>query len=270
MFPSFEFLGREIGLYSICALAGIFSAGIFALHVAKKRGLDQNQMLFGLLWAGLGAFAGGHLLYGITNIRYFIRLFSLIGEITAGQFFQGLYFVFGGMVFYGGLLGGMAAMLIYLKCKKLCVPEYSDICAPAVPLFHVFGRIGCFLGGCCYGVESDIGFIYTKALDPLANGVRRFPIQLAEAAVNLILFFILYGILKKGRLKGKLFCLYLLMYSVCRFILEFWRGDEIRGFILGISTSQFISIFIFIGALLGLLLIKKRAFKDNQELHKDF
>ena len=104
MFPSFEFLGREIGLYSLCALAGIFSAGIFALQVAKKRGLDQNQMLFGLLWAGLGAFAGGHLLYGITNIRYLIRLFSLIGEITAGQFFQGLYFVFGGMVFYGGLL----------------------------------------------------------------------------------------------------------------------------------------------------------------------
>lgn len=253
MLPSFEFLGREIGFYSICALAGIFSAGIFALKFAKKRGLDQNHMLFGLLWAGLGAFIGGHLLYGITNIQHFIRLFSLIGKITVGQFFHGLYFVFGGMVFYGGLVGGMAGMLIYLRCKKLCVSEYSDICAPAVPLFHIFGRIGCFLGGCCYGVESNFGFIYTAALDPLANGVRRFPIQLTESAVNLVLFLILYYMLRKGKLKGKLFSLYLLMYSACRFILEFWRGDEIRGFIFGLSTSQFLSIFIFLAAILAFL-----------------
>lgn len=258
MYPSFQLFGKDIGLYPICALLGIFSAGILAMKLAEKRGINKDNMLVMLLTSCVGVLLGGHILYGITNYKYLIALIKSIGEISFADFFKYLYYIFGGMVYYGGLIGGIIAGGIYIRHKKLPLAEYSDICAPAVPLFHVFGRIGCFLGGCCYGIESKFGFIYSHALDPAANGVRRFPIQLAEAAVNFLIFLVLYRLLKNNKLHGKLFCLYLIIYSVCRFILEFWRGDVIRGFVLGMSTSQFISILIFIFALVILYFNMRR------------
>lgn len=149
----------------------------------------------------------------------------------------------------------MAAGFLYARCgkKKLDLAAYTDMVAPAVPLFHMFGRIGCFLGGCCYGVESDFGFVFEHSLVEAANGVRRFPVQLVEAGFNLLLFAVLAWLLKKGVCKGKLFLLYLLAYSVGRFVLEFWRGDAYRGFLFGVSTSQLISIFLF--AVAGCILL---------------
>ena len=106
---------------------------------------------------------------------------------------------FGGQVFYGGLLGGIAGAVVYAKCARLeGFPDYADTVAPAIPLFHFFGRIGCFLGGCCYGIESDFGFVFTNAVVQSANGVRRFPVQLFESGFNLLLFIFLILLLQIG------------------------------------------------------------------------
>ena len=114
--------------------------------------------------------------------------------------------IFGGSVFYGGLLGGMAAGAIYCKKKKFNISEYSDIIAPGVPLFHFFGRIGCFFGGCCYGIESSFGYtVHGNELLSSVNDVQRFPVQLLEATLNLILFIVLARLLSKGALKGQQF-----------------------------------------------------------------
>ena len=101
--------------------------------------------------------------------------------------------------------------------------------------------------------------MFTNSLVESANGVTRVPVQLYEAAFNLALFALLFILERKGALKGRLLALYLLTYPVGRFILEFWRGDEYRGYVFGLSTSQFISIILFAGAALYFIFAPKRA-----------
>ena len=126
--------------------------------------------------------------------------------------------------------------------------------------FTCFGRIGCFLGGCCYGVESEHGVVFTDSLIESANGVPRVPVQLYEAVFELALFFALWALLNKGVLKNRLLLVYLFSYAVGRFILEFWRGDEYRGFLFGLSTSQVVSILVFaVSAVLFIVKPKKKA-----------
>lgn len=247
MFPSFELFGKEISMYAIAALCGILCAGFFAAMVAKKRTGDYVNMIYTLLIACIGLFIGGHLLYAVVNYELLFRIVANLDKAPSfKEAVSALAMVFGGAVFYGGLLGGLAAGLIYLKKAGLDVGLYSDMSAPVIPLFHTFGRIGCFLGGCCYGVPSECGFIFTHSPAEGVNGVRRFPIQLVESAFCLLLFLLLWYLLEKGRLKNRLLCLYLTCYPIGRFILEFWRGDEYRGRLWGLSTSQWISVLLVV------------------------
>ncbi len=265
MFPEFVLFGKTIGLYQITALLGIFATGILACKHARKKGYDDNDMIVVLLIAGIGVILGGHLLYGLTNLELLRTLFADPGNITGIQdFFTRLVSIFGGSVFYGGLLGGIVAASLCIKRKKLDFGEYADMIAPGVPLFHVFGRIGCFLGGCCYGIECSFGLTYQNSLVPSANGVPRFPVQLLEAAFNLALFILLEKWYRDGKWKHKLFLAYLVIYPVGRFLLEFLRGDVVRGFVGPFSTSQWISIFLLITS--GVLLWKKRGKLSAQEL----
>lgn len=244
MFLSFDLFGREMSMYTIAAVVGMLVAGFYFTKCIKKRGLDDIDATVFLLWVALGIFFGGHMLYALTNLDkfgYFLKIKNFEGfKIVASV-------IFGGSVFYGGLLGGIAAGLITVKLKKLDLVAYADTAASAAPLFHFFGRIGCFLSGCCYGIESRFGFMAeNNPYVPELNGVTRFPVQLLEAGFNLLLFVVFFLLLKKEKCRGRLFVLYLLSYSVIRFCLEFLRGDAVRGFIFGISTSQFISIIIFV------------------------
>lgn len=258
MFPIVEIFGREIGSYQIMAIAGILVAGFYACRAASKRGHDDNLMIQLLAITAAGVFFGGHILFGLTNSRYFPYLVRALQEgafVRAGRMFL---ILFGGSVFYGGLLGGLLTGFICMKKMKLDVPMYTDVLAPVIPLFHFFGRIGCFLGGCCYGVESSVGFVFTDSLVETANHVRRLPIQLIEAGFNMLLFLLLAYLLKKAYLQGRLLMLYLLLYPVIRFILEFWRGDVGRGFIFGLSTSQFISMCLFVVIGIQWIILQKR------------
>ncbi len=255
MLPFINVFGKEIATYMLCVLAGIFVAGIYVCRTAKKRGHDDNDYIVFMMISAIGVFFGGHILYAITQIEAFVEIVTHLSKyITSFQsFIEYAGYIFGGSVFYGGLLGGMAAGLIYGRAKKLDMAEYSDILAAFVPLFHFFGRIGCFLSGCCYGIESSFGFtIHNNTVNPSINDIQRFPVQLLEAAINLALFFLLAALLRKGKLKGGLFALYLLIYSVVRFSDEFLRGDSYRGFLFGLSTSQIISILLFVGAVVYL------------------
>lgn len=267
MLPNLIIFGREISTYMLCVLAGVFTSGIYVCHTSKKRGHDNNDYIVFMLISAIGVFIGGHIMYGITNIPFVIEVIKNWSSlITSFRSVIKLFaIVFGGSVFYGGLLGGMAIAIIYGRKKKLDLSEYSDICAPMVPLFHFFGRIGCFLGGCCYGIESPFGFtVHGNELVPTINDVQRFPVQLLEAGLNLILFFVLAHLLKKNIFKGSLFAIYLIIYSIIRFFDEFLRGDTYRGFLFGFSTSQIISILIFIGAVIFLAVRYKKKFRDKQ------
>ncbi|MDE7194591.1 MAG: prolipoprotein diacylglyceryl transferase [Oscillospiraceae bacterium] len=257
MFPGFTILGKFISSYSLCAIAGIFTACPLSIHWYKKRGGNDIALILVYLFGAVGAFLGMHILYGITNIPlwYFLAESEGIKDFIL-KFAQ----IFGGSVFYGGLLGGLLAGGISVRVQKLPAGLTTDCAAPALALFHCFGRIGCFMGGCCYGVESEHGITFTRSLIESANGVPRVPVQLYEAAFELALFFALWLLLNKGILKNRLLLVYIITYSVGRFILEFWRGDEYRGFLFGLSTSQIISILVFVvSAVIFVIKPKKRA-----------
>ncbi|MBO5262450.1 MAG: prolipoprotein diacylglyceryl transferase [Clostridia bacterium] len=260
MFPVFELFGKEIPLYAIFALIGIFVAGITFCVYIKKCGYDNNTAIVFLLILGVGVVIGGHLLFGITNISKFY----LFGEAKAfGEFMKTFATLFGGSVFYGGLLGACIAGLIFMKLVKVPKDVYLDGCAFFAPLFHAFARIGCFFAGCCYGIESSFGFICANNKYIDLGNVRRFPVQLLESMENFLIVGLIAILMKKKKLKGRLFYLYLLIYSVCRFINEFLRGDEIRGFVLGMSTSQFISIFIFAISVILLVITTQKSKKQD-------
>lgn len=264
MFPYLHLFGQNFSTYGIMVLFGVFASGIFVCKTAKKRGHDNNDYIVFLLISSIGVLIGSHLLYAITKINAIIEFVTNFSKYSAtfGDFVNNLAYIFGGSVFYGGLLGGMAAGIIYGKIKKLDLSEYSDICAPMVPLFHFFGRLGCFLGGCCYGVESTFGFtVHGNTLVPNVNDVQRFPVQLLEALLNILLFAILAYLLKKRIFSGKLFAVYLLAYSTIRFFDEFLRGDTYRGFLFGLSTSQIVSILVFAGSVAFLIIKKLKAAK---------
>jgi phosphatidylglycerol:prolipoprotein diacylglycerol transferase len=239
-------------MYPIMALCGIFAAGIYVCFICKKEGHDDNDGIRFLLIAAIGVFLGGHLLYALVNFREITALTNNIQDIhTWGDFLYYFMNIFGGSVFYGGLMGGIGAGFIYIN-KHREKSYLIDIVSPAVPLFHFFGRIGCFLGGCCFGIESLFGFTLDHAIIEEANGINRFPVQLLEACFNLALFLCLHNIRNKQMINGKLLCLYMLLYSLGRFLIEFLRGDEYRGILLFLSTSQIISVIIFCVAIIKL------------------
>lgn len=256
-------------MYALMSLCGILAAGFWIYSGAKKEGYDETAVLIFLLAAAGGALLGGHLLYALVHFPLIAGMVRN-GAGLAELFRRG---IFGGAVYYGGLLGGLAAGLLYARLSFGPFPfrrspgsgSLSDIITPAIPLFHVFGRIGCFFAGCCFGVESGAGFVFTRSLISGANGVRRFPVQLLEAVFNLSLFFLLCRMRPGGgkpqdirppgggKLDGKLLFLYLLLYPAGRFLLEGIRGDTQRGIWGFFSTSQWISIALIIFSLFKLL-----------------
>ncbi len=258
MFPYFEVFGKQIGSYSLCAIAGLLLCGVVACRLAKRFKIAYEDVILLMVVIGVSLVIGGHILYGITNTNKLIALFGKASSYSLKQFFTYLGMCFGGMVFYGGFLGACVGLLIYTKYSKAVERKLAfDLYAVCIPLFHVFGRIGCFLSGCCYGIESEFGFVvHGNTLIPELNDVRRLPVPLIEAACNLMLFIFLLCMFLKGKEDGKMIFRYMLIYPVVRFVLEFFRGDAIRGFLFGLSTSQWISIALFAVAVWKLFLSK--------------
>jgi phosphatidylglycerol:prolipoprotein diacylglycerol transferase len=226
-------------------LCGIFAAGIYVCFITKKERHDDNEAIIFLLIVSIGVFLGGHILYGIVNYRNIIFFIKSLGTLESVREFINIFmYAFGGSIFYGGLLGGIAIAFFYIR-KKNNFEYLVDIVTPAIPLFHFFGRIGCFLGGCCFGIKSTFGFTLSHGIIEEANGVNRFPVQLLESLFNIILFFILVKLRKINFFKKRLLYVYLLIYSTGRFFIEFLRGDDYRGKWFFLSTSQIISVLIF-------------------------
>lgn len=261
MYPFIHIAGRDIGTYGLCAVAGL-AASAFCLWLLRRRhGLSFEDIILLLLAAAAGMLCGGSLLYGITHAGDIAELLKSAGSRSVADTVKGIAACFGGMVFYGGFFGAVLSLRLLSPRIAAGVPfgKLLDLYALTVPLFHAFGRVGCFLGGCCFGVESRFGFItYGNPLSPALNGVRRFPVQLLESSFNVLIFLLLLTIYRSGKRCGKLLYLYMLIYPPIRFCLEFLRGDAVRGFLFGLSTSQWISAALFAFAVCVLLYKRKR------------
>lgn len=259
MHPYFYLFGLELPVYGLISLFGVFVAGIVGFILAKKKGIDFYELLLTAMIAGIGVFAGAHILYALTRAGDIISAFSYYHSFESKwDFVKYIFDVSRGMVFYGGLYGGLLTGFVWVRKKHYPAKAFSDVFAVLIPLFHAFGRVGCFFAGCCYGVKWEHGIEGRVLFSGERENIPRFPVQLSEALCLLLLFSLLLLFLLKGKLAGKLMPLYLGVYAVLRFILEFLRGDEIRGGFLCFSTSQWISILTVAGVILCFAITRRK------------
>ncbi len=263
MFPFFELFGRTVGMYGLCAVLGLLVCGFVGFYLGKQHGLFLEDIVMVLLCTCGGILVGGHLLYGLLQIDSTISCIRSLDEPTFLSVLSCIATGFSGSVFYGGFFGSLAAVAIYGKVKRNR-SLYLDMLAVCTPLFHTFGRVGCFLGGCCYGIESPFGFTaHNNPYVPNLNDVSRFPVQLVEAMLNFLLFVVLFPLYKKGKQTGKLIFVYMSIYAMIRFSLEFLRDDGIRGHFLIFSTSQWISLFLLPVAVISWSIVSRRKQQEH-------
>lgn len=244
MHPYLEFYNTQIPVYGlIISLA--FITGIFLTIITGKRyGIKRQYIFTASMFSAVGMIICSKILYMITKLPLLLQDISYYKDLSLNQI---LDFLIGGYVFYGGLLGILLGLYIFSRIFGFSSSALFDASAPVIPFVHGFGRIGCFFGGCCYGIEyhgvCHIDYPY-NSLSPYLNLVSRFPVQLLESFFNFSLFIFLFFYGRKRRRPGLLISIYLIAYGIIRFILEFFRGDSIRGHIFFFSTSQWISIII--------------------------
>lgn len=232
--------------YGLMIAIGILAAYFVAEYRAKKKGLDPDPFFSILICGVFFGFVGSKLLYFIT----------ILDQIIADP--SNLLSLADGWVVYGGIIGGIVSVYIYFKIKKIPFLPYLDATVPSVALAQGFGRIGCFLAGCCYGCETDSPFSITFTHSDYApNNVTLFPSQLVSSGLDFLHFFLLCFIARKVKTPGKVGACYLIFYSIGRFIIEFFRGDIGRGNVGTLSTSQFISIFVALAGVVLLFVLHK-------------
>lgn len=241
----FSFCGLFIPYYGLMITIGVTVAAILGLIQIKIFRLNLYDFIILAAMIGLGAIIGAKLLFIIVSWKEID--FSRIFEIEYLKMLMS-----GGFVFYGGLIGGLIAVVITHFAFKINVLPYVRTCMHLIPIAHGFGRIGCSIVGCCYGMPYDGPFAITYTDSVIApNNISLFPVQLTEAVCEFVIGIILLIYINTNREKIKNpLALYLIMYSILRFILEYLRYDAARGFAWLFSTSQWISIGLFVATML--------------------
>lgn len=231
---------------------GILAAFYVAEKRGKKLGIDVSRLDIMTIWVLAGGYACSKILYWLTILPEIIQDPSIMLDFGNGW------------VVYGGIFGGLLGGWLYSKKYHLNFWEYFDLIIPSVALAQGFGRIGCFFAGCCYGIETDAWWGVTFPADSMApSGVSLVPTQLLSSFYDFGMFFLLLWLAKRKKFNGELGGWYLILYSIGRFIIEFFRGDLARGEVGVLSTSQFISLFALafgiIIVVVGEMRIKKKA-----------
>lgn len=245
-------MGIQIGTimissYGLFIVLGIAAGVLLGYILMRINHLKFDDFIQIVCFVGLGAMAGAKLLYLIVSWESID-----FSRITDPEYFSAL--MGGGFVFYGGVFGGLLGLYLCGKILHIQVAVYARAAIPVIPVAHAFGRIGCAMAGCCYGVPYDGpgAVVYTESIAAPLN-VPLFPVQAVEAAGNLAIAAVLclYGeVCRRNSKNPKSLQVYLILYAVFRFALEYVRYDDSeRGILLGLSTSQWISIVICIGVI---------------------
>lgn len=169
----------------------------------------------------------------------------------------------GGLVFFGGLITATLYAVFFFKRHRLAVWKMIDVLSPGVVLAHAFGRLGCLGAGCCYGRPTGGTWgikLHSELVDLPLRGIPLHPVQLYESAALFVLFGGMMYLSRHRRFEGQVGLTYFMIYPIIRSIVELFRGDVIRGFVIEdiLSTSQFISILVFSAATAVLIRRLKR------------
>jgi phosphatidylglycerol:prolipoprotein diacylglycerol transferase len=262
MFPKLFTIPKILGLGPVTVHTyGVLIAIAFlvALWVisrqAAKAGLDRTRVIDLGVYTLIAGLVGGKLMLLITDWRTYAanprELLSLLQ--SAG-------------VFYGGFILALAVAIFYIRRARLPLWPTLDVMAPGVAIGQSIGRLGCLAAGCCHGRQCDLPWAVTFR-DPWAArhlgtpiDIPLHPTQVYESLATLCIFLILIWTASRKRFHGQTILLYATLYAVARFIIEFFRGDASRGWVLGglLSTSQAIAIVVLIAVAVLLPYLWKR------------
>lgn len=268
MFPElFKIPGTELTLNTYGLLQALgFVAGILLMaRLAERDGIGRQRAYDLGLWILGSSLIGSKLLLVITEWNLYYR--DNPREIFSLDFFRS------GGVFYGGLIGAVLTSVLVARVFKLPWWKVADICAPGIAIGTAIGRLGCFAAGCCWGKPTTaiVGVHFTEKaheltgvplvvahlrspveqgqwaerLGDLLSPISLHPTQLYEATATLLLAGLLLLVFKRRQFEGQVILTYAILYSGMRFAIEYWR-DDWRGELLGLSTSQFISLVIIL------------------------
>jgi phosphatidylglycerol:prolipoprotein diacylglycerol transferase len=235
-------------------LAAAYLAGLqFAVVRARRAGLDGTKVMDFGIYLIIAALVGAKLMLVLVDFDYFRaqprELFSLVRA---------------GGVFYGGLLGALLAGIWLVRRYNLPLWTTADLIAPGIALGHIIGRFGCLLAGCCYGRPTDVPWAVTFT-DPVAAAnvgtplhEALHPTQVYDAGAEFLILVLLLLTERRGRpFPGRTFWGYMVLYGVSRFVVEMFRGDA-RGMVMGLSTSQFVSLLMVPVSLVMLWRLRSR------------
>lgn len=234
-----------VSTYEAAMTAAFLIAIFLAVRRAPKEKIDPGLVLDVCLWIVIGSLVGARLMYILTQLDAYMR-----NPIMFLKFWRG------GMVYYGGLIGGAAAVWLVLRRKRHPFFPVADLVAPYLMLGYAIHRsLGCFMAGCCFGKPTDLpwGVVFPPGSAPAVAygaGVPVHPAQLYTALAALLIFGFLLWYRRRKPFMGAVTIALFVLYPVARFVIEFFRGDRVRGFIGPLSTSQVLSILMVVVALL--------------------
>jgi phosphatidylglycerol:prolipoprotein diacylglycerol transferase len=240
MYPEISIGSFEIESYTVCYLLA-FGIVTVLLRSEFKRRLYSLKLFIGFFITGLFfGLLGSKIYYVIENWEAF--------TIDPNH----IIFTISGSAWFGGFILGGSAILIFLRINKLPILKFLDMLAPIIPLGQVFGRLGCFLAGCCYGTPSDgpWAVLFPNTIYP--PQVRVHPTQLYEMIISLMIFMLLQRLKNKNLKGGILIGLYLVLAGIGRLFIEFYRINP--KIIAQLSAPQLFSV---LSILLGLFFVLK-------------
>ena len=222
-------------------LASAYLLGLWlAVKRARAAGVDGNKVMDLLIWVIIAALVGAKALLFFVDFSHFTSSWQEFTSLLRS-----------GGVFYGGLIAAVVVCILQLRKHNLPLWQSGDLFAPGIALGYMVGRLGCLMAGCCYGKPTNVAWAITFT-DPAANinvgtplNVPLHPTQLYESAAGLVILVALLALEKRpNSYPGRTFWSFVSLYSVLRFGIEFFRGDD-RGFVgTMLSTSQAISVVL--------------------------
>lgn len=250
MLPFITIFSLKLPMYGICLTAGIFSSFALAAVLCRLRGLCIYDLFVIVALIMASAMVGAKVLFLLVTypLHSFFRVLYESAFVTRT--------IGAGFVFYGGLIAAVGGFFAGCRIVKARSEDFAPIICALIPLAHAFGRLGCFCAGCCYGIDWEGAFsvVYTNPIGAVVCGVGVFPVQLLEAALLLLLALVLVVLTAKGG--NSAVWGYFFSYPVIRIVTEFFRGDIARGFLGALSTSQVVSIGVFLATLVAFVTVR--------------
>jgi phosphatidylglycerol:prolipoprotein diacylglycerol transferase len=236
--------------YGFCIMLGALAAYYYGIYEGKKLGISSDTISEMTLLIIAMAYIGGKVFLWFSDWNYYMEHPQKMIELSGS-----------GFVFYGSFIFCIIGLFAFFRFKKIVPAPVFDILAVCTALLHAFGKIGCFLAGCCHGkiCTTAIGVIYHNPLSqaqPLDTPL--YPVQLIDATILLAAAAFLFWYRSYKKFDGELMLGYVFIYATARFFTEFLRGDDERGFIGILSQSQWVSIVLLIVASITYWFLKNR------------